>query len=79
MRMCSVIRKLKVQKLTEKMAPLAGKNVFMCAATLRPETMPGQTNCFVLPDGEYGAYEVEPRTRRCRHACNSAHHFCQSL
>lgn len=26
------------------------------AATLRPETMYGQTNCWVLPDGEYGAY-----------------------
>eukprot|EP01052_Picozoa_sp_SAG31_P012724 SAG31_NODE_750_length_12362_cov_6.912827_1_plen_951_part_10 len=49
--------KLKVQKLTEKMAPLEGKNVYLCAATLRAETMPGQTNCFVKPDGEYGAYE----------------------
>ncbi len=26
------------------------------AATLRPETMYGQTNCWVLPDGQYGAY-----------------------
>ena len=26
------------------------------AATLRPETMAGQTNCWVLPEGEYGAY-----------------------
>ena len=26
------------------------------AATLRPETMFGQTNCWVLPDGAYGAY-----------------------
>lgn len=31
--------------------------LFMVAATLRPETMYGQTNCFVLPSGEYGAYE----------------------
>lgn len=50
--------KMGVQKLTEKMTPLEGKSVFLCAATLRPETMYGQTNCFVLPDGEYGAYEV---------------------
>eukprot|EP00741_Cyanophora_paradoxa_P024473 tig00022075_g23630.t1 len=37
---------------------LAGRKVFLAAATLRPETMYGQTNCWVLPDGEYGAYET---------------------
>jgi len=35
----------------------AGK-AFLVAATLRPETMYGQTNCFLLPDGEYGAFEI---------------------
>ena len=30
--------------------------MFLMAATLRPETMYGQTNCWVLPDGQYGAY-----------------------
>ena len=30
--------------------------VFLGAATLRPETMYGQTNCWVGPDIEYGAY-----------------------
>ena len=35
-----------------------GRDVFLAPATLRPETMYGQTNCFVLPDGKYGAYEV---------------------
>ncbi|CAG9463515.1 unnamed protein product [Pedinophyceae sp. YPF-701] len=29
--------------------------VFLMAATLRPETMYGQTNCWVLPDGDYVA------------------------
>ena len=29
---------------------LSGKNVFLMAATLRPETMYGQTNCWVQPD-----------------------------
>ena len=33
---------------------LVGKNIYLAPATLRPETMYGQTNCFVLP-GEYGA------------------------
>jgi leucyl-tRNA synthetase len=37
---------------------LAGKRLFLAPATLRPETMYGQTNCFVLPDGDYGTYEI---------------------
>jgi leucyl-tRNA synthetase len=36
----------------------ADRKIFLVAATLRPETMYGQTNCFVLPEGEYGAYEM---------------------
>lgn len=39
-------------------AKLQGKRVFFIAATLRPETMYGQTNCFVGPKIEYGAYKV---------------------
>lgn len=35
---------------------LADKNIFLVAATLRPETLYGQTNCFILPDGEYGMF-----------------------
>lgn len=31
--------------------------VFLMAATLRPETMAGQTNCWALPEGDYGAYK----------------------
>lgn len=37
---------------------LMGKKVYLAPATLRPETMYGQTNCFVLPEGQYGAYEA---------------------
>lgn len=37
---------------------LEGRKVFLAAATLRPETMYGQTNAWVLPDGDYGAFEV---------------------
>lgn len=36
-----------------------GKPVYLVPATLRPETMYGQTNCFVLPTGEYGAYVID--------------------
>lgn len=34
------------------------KNVYLVAATLRPETMYGQTNCYVLPEAEYGVYAM---------------------
>jgi len=34
-----------------------GDAVFLLAATLRPETMCGQTNCWALPDGDYGVYK----------------------
>jgi leucyl-tRNA synthetase len=37
---------------------LENKRVFLAPATLRAETMYGQTNCFVLPDGDYGCFET---------------------
>lgn len=40
------------------MSKLNGRKVFLVAATLRPETMYGQTNCFALPSGVYGVYEM---------------------
>lgn len=35
-----------------------GKKVYFIAATLRPETMYGQTNCFVGPKIDYGLFEA---------------------
>ncbi|KAG5179721.1 leucyl-tRNA synthetase [Tribonema minus] len=49
--------KLRVLELKGRLNQLAGKDVYLAPATLRPETMYGQTNCFVLPEGVYGAYE----------------------
>lgn len=46
------------EELQARFPALAGRNVFLAPATLRPETMYGQTNCWVNPDGEYGAFEV---------------------
>ena len=43
------------ERLKEK---FADKKVYLVAATLRPETMYGQTNCYVLPEGEYGVFEM---------------------
>lgn len=42
----------------EKTNPENKRPLYLVAATLRPETMFGQTNCFVLPEGEYGAFEM---------------------
>ena len=33
-----------------------GKPIFLVCATLRPETMIGQSNCWILPEGEYGVF-----------------------
>ena len=48
--------KLQLLDLPQPLKSFVGKNVYLVAATLRPETMYGQTNCFVLPEGEYGVY-----------------------
>ena len=38
---------------------LTGQSVFLVAATLRPETMYGQTNCWLHPDIDYIAFRVK--------------------
>lgn len=40
---------------------VAGRKVFLVAATLRPETMYGQTNCFVGPELKYGVFAVNEK------------------
>lgn len=49
--------KMKIQELTGKLSVLSKKNVYLVAATLRPETMYGQTNCWIGPDVEYVALD----------------------
>ena len=46
----------KMKTLLEK---YGDKGVYLVPATLRPETMYGQTNCFVLPEGDYGAFYID--------------------
>jgi len=51
-----------VQTLVDRVPVLgsvASDPIILVAATLRPETMYGQTNCFVLPEGVYGAYRMK--------------------
>jgi leucyl-tRNA synthetase len=51
-----------LENLPEKLRKLKEahpeKEIYLVAATLRPETMYGQTNIYVLPSGEYGVYEM---------------------
>ncbi|XP_071120452.1 leucine--tRNA ligase, cytoplasmic-like isoform X1 [Mytilus edulis] len=52
--------KLKVlEPYPSKFSKLKGKNIFLVAATLRPETMFGQTNIWVRPDMKYIAHELK--------------------
>ena len=49
-------------KVSDKLKELLDKkDVYMVAGTLRPETMYGQTNIFVLPTGDYGVYELKDK------------------
>ncbi|KAM5299815.1 leucine--tRNA ligase, cytoplasmic isoform 2-T2 [Ctenodactylus gundi] len=53
------LMKLKVlEPYPSKLSGLKGKNTFLVAATLRPETMFGQTNCWVRPDMKYIGFET---------------------
>lgn len=51
---------IKIKVISELPEPLksTGKPVFLVAATLRPETMYGQTNCYIHPDLDYSAFYV---------------------
>lgn len=53
--------KMKLIKINHSQisALMQTKNVYMVAATLRPETMYGQTNCWVHPDISYIAFETK--------------------
>ena len=50
--------KIKLLEKPAKLASLNDENVYLIAATLRPETMVGQTNCFVLPGATYGVFRM---------------------
>ncbi|KAJ2505074.1 cytosolic leucyl tRNA synthetase [Coemansia sp. RSA 2052] len=44
-------------QVASAISELAGQRIFLVAATLRPETMYGQTNCFVGTKLEYGFFQ----------------------
>lgn len=49
---------LQLPRIDDVHSIFGDRDVFLPAATLRPETMYGQTNCWVLPSGDYVAYEL---------------------
>ncbi|ODV88620.1 hypothetical protein CANCADRAFT_125746 [Tortispora caseinolytica NRRL Y-17796] len=55
--------KIRLLSIPEKLAPLisaldSSSKIYLIAATLRPETMYGQTCCFVSPSITYGLYKL---------------------
>jgi len=54
--------KIELVEVPPAMSNLKGKNIFLLAATLRAETMPGQTNCWILPQGKYGCFKADADT-----------------
>uniref|UniRef100_A0A8C6QYE3 Leucine--tRNA ligase, cytoplasmic n=1 Tax=Nannospalax galili TaxID=1026970 RepID=A0A8C6QYE3_NANGA len=54
----TLIRLKVLEPYPSKLSGLKGKNTFLVAATLRPETMFGQTNCWVRPDMKYIGFET---------------------
>lgn len=52
------MRLLQLPTILQEKETLIDREIYLPAATLRPETMYGQTNCWVLPTGEYGVYEL---------------------
>ncbi|XP_017875830.1 leucine--tRNA ligase, cytoplasmic isoform X2 [Ceratina calcarata] len=54
-----ILVKMKLQEpYPPNLKSLSGKSVYLVAATLRPETMHGLTNCWVHPDMKYIAYTL---------------------
>ena len=50
---------VKRAEITKDTEVTAEDDIFFVAATLRPETMYGQTNFFVKPDGDYGMFRMK--------------------
>lgn len=54
----TLIKMKLLEPFPAKLRHLAGEAVFLVAATLRPETMFGQTNCWLGPDVRYIAFRT---------------------
>ena len=59
--------------LPKKLKQYGGKDIFLVAATLRAETMYGQTNCWVRPDMKYIAFNVGSWSENTFHKSNEVY------
>lgn len=55
----TLIKMKLLDPLPEKLKKFSSKPIYLVAATLRPETMYGQTNCWIRPDLKYIAFETK--------------------
>ena len=60
-----VLIKMKVLELPSKLSKLSEHPVYLVAATLRAETMYGQTNCWIRPDMKYIAFKTQQEVYVC--------------
>ncbi len=56
-------------ELVDGLEAVKGKRCYLLAATLRPETMYGQTNCWVGPEIEYGLFKASDSEGDCVYVC----------
>lgn len=64
----TLIKMSLMEPFPNKLSSLSGRKVFLVPATLRPETMYGQTNCWIRPDMKYIAFEtVDKEVFVCTH------------
>eukprot|EP00760_Papus_ankaliazontas_P003199 PhM_4_TR11492/c0_g1_i1/m.5951/K01869/LARS, leuS; leucyl-tRNA synthetase len=70
-----VIDPVKHKAFEAHSAAIGDKKVFLAAATLRPETMVGQTNCWISPNVTYAGFDVDGEiiVMTKRSASNLAH------
>ncbi|VEN44598.1 unnamed protein product [Callosobruchus maculatus] len=54
----TIMKMMLLEPYPAKLSTLSKKAIFLIAATLRPETMYGQTNCWLRPDMKYIAFET---------------------
>ncbi|XP_050299958.1 leucine--tRNA ligase, cytoplasmic [Anthonomus grandis grandis] len=54
----TLIKMRVLDPVPEKLSSFSKKPIYLVAATLRPETMYGQTNCWLHPDIKYIAFET---------------------
>jgi len=56
--MGALLVKHRLHRLPQTLHALQGRAVYLAVETRRPETLYGETNCWVYPDDAFGAYQL---------------------